>query len=316
MSPVDAVGTFLICAALICAGWCFIALILELLRGRKNHRPAAVPAAAPPVEGPWARAHTQLQSALSQLRDLPTRSATPSTLRAAIRQVLEAVPADSRPAPAITNAATVVAQKIVTTLAVLRDGTGEDLEGFSDPQGRTVSDAADEVFAALTKDLNRIGAEATNVTGRITRLTQLAQPGDSAVRDLDTWSLAVQELSRRGHAGDSATITALRGHINELSALDQTTVQHALTAISDASKTLAKIPEDQRDQPNGDGTTPNSDAAAVIALATEAITAAAQAAVDGDIDQLRILRRYAQQWDRDPALDLPEVATPAGGSDD
>lgn len=269
--------------------------------------------AAPLVEGSWSWACAKLDSAVHDLYGVglycvgPVRPRLIYDVADAARDVLNAVPANDQPAQPIIDATVAVAQKISTTIDLLsaRDGSHR----FSDRKDRTVSDAADKVFAAVIKDLNRIGAEATDVTGRITQLGHLAQPSNSAVRSLDTWSLVVQELSLRGRAGASATVTALRGRINELTAADQTTVQHALTAICDASQTLAKIPEKQRNQPNNDGTTPTADAATVIDLATEAITAAAQAAVDGDVDQLRILRRYAQQWDPHHSLNLSEGPT-------
>lgn len=268
----------------------------------RRHRTAA---ATRLDHGSWASAHAQLKSAYNKLYRTSAHTYIPGTndLLGALRQILKAVPADRHPAQPIVGASTTVALKIGASIELLgaRDGAPQ----FSDVDGRTVRDAASDVFAVLTKDLNRIGAEATNVPGRLNRLAQLAQPGNSAVRALDTWSLAVQELSRRGRAGDSATVTALRGRINEMTAADQTTVQHALTAICDATRTLAKIPSKQRNQPNGDGSTPSSDAATVIDLATEAVNAAARSAVDGDVDQLRILRRYAKQWEHDPGLGLP-----------
>lgn len=103
-------------------------------------------------------------------------------------------------------------------------------------------------------------------------------------------------LRRHGRTEDAGTVDQLLQRLGQVDPREQATSAQAARAIVDAYDHLERIPAQYRDEPDVHGRTPRQDADDVVDSAMHHLQDVARVSREGDLQALRALRQYSQQW--------------------
>ncbi|RYG76122.1 hypothetical protein EU513_13795 [Yimella sp. RIT 621] len=118
-----------------------------------------------------------------------------------------------------------------------------------------------------------------------------------------TMADAAGALRAAGQTGNAAVVDRVDTRYHRLTPDEQVTAESAARTILEALTTLAELPDHLAGQPGPDGSTPRDDADASVKAALLVLRTLSDDTYRDETDQLRVLRRYARQWEPNP-LDL------------
>lgn len=118
-----------------------------------------------------------------------------------------------------------------------------------------------------------------------------------------TMADAAGALRAAGQTDNAAVVDRVDTRYHRLTPDEQVTADSAARTILEALTTLAELPDHLAGRPGPDGSTPRDDADASVKAALLVLRTLSDDTYRDETDQLRVLRRYARQWEPNP-LDL------------